>query len=75
MQHTYFLGTSCHRGNLKMDEDDPAFEAAAAFVAAHAADLSDDNKLKLYGLYKQGTSGPCTAAKPSFLDFKGRAKW
>ena len=57
------------------EEDDPAFEAASAFVAAHVAQIDDDSKLKLYGLYKQATTGPCTVAKPSFFDFKGRAKW
>lgn len=62
--------------HLHMDEeDDPAFEAASAFVAAHVSDIDDDSKLKLYGLYKQATTGPCTATKPTFFDFKGRAKW
>ena len=54
-----------------------AFEAAAARVAslAGAGDLSDDQLLKLYALFKQGTDGPCTSAKPSFFDLKGKAKW
>lgn len=65
-----------HKDPAFMDEqDDPAFEAASAFVAAHVSDIDDDSKLKLYGLYKQATTGPCTATKPSFFDFKGRAKW
>lgn len=61
---------------LHMDEeDDPAFGAATAFVAAHVAEIDDASKLKLYGLYKQATTGPCSESKPSFFDFKRRAKW
>ncbi len=36
---------------------------------------SDENKLKLYGLYKQANVGDCNTDKPGFLDFKGKAKW
>lgn len=58
-----------------MDETDPAFQAAADFVELHVSELGDGAKLQLYGLYKQASSGPCGTAKPSFFDFKGRAKW
>ena len=33
------------------------------------------DKLALYGLFKQGTVGDNTTAKPGMLDFKGKAKW
>ena len=58
-----------------MDETDPTFQAAADFVQSHASSVSDGCKLDLYGLYKQATSGPCSTAKPSLFDFRGRTKW
>ena len=51
------------------------FDAAVA----NSKNLSErpDNAtlLKLYGLYKQGTSGDNTEKKPGFGDMVGRAKW
>ena len=46
-----------------------------SFVAANVTRISDADKLKLYGLYKQATEGPCTTSKPGFFDMKGRSKW
>ena len=31
--------------------------------------------LKLYGLYKQGSSGDISGERPGFTDMIGRAKW
>lgn len=36
---------------------------------------SDDELLKLYGLYKQSTTGDNTTAKPGLFDLKGKYKW
>ncbi len=51
------------------------FEAAAA----NSKNLSErpDNAtlLKIYALYKQGSSGDNTDKKPGFGDMVGRAKW
>ncbi len=51
------------------------FEAAAA----NSKNLTDrpDNAtlLKIYALYKQGSSGDNTDKKPGFGDMVGRAKW
>ena len=51
------------------------FEAAVA----NSKNLSErpDNAtlLKIYALYKQGTSGDNTEKKPGFSDMVGRAKW
>lgn len=51
------------------------FDAAVA----HSKNLSErpDNAtlLKIYGLYKQATSGDNTEKKPGFGDMVGRAKW
>jgi diazepam-binding inhibitor (GABA receptor modulating acyl-CoA-binding protein) len=53
----------------------PQFEAAVA----NSKNLSErpDNAtlLKIYGLYKQATTGDNTDKKPGFGDMVGRAKW
>lgn len=36
---------------------------------------SNDQKLRLYALYKQATSGSNSTPQPSLLDMVGRAKW
>ncbi|KAI7881843.1 ACBP-domain-containing protein [Lichtheimia hyalospora FSU 10163] len=51
------------------------FEAASNYLSTHNIKLSDDEKLKLYGLYKQTTVGDCNIAKPSLFQFVARAKW
>jgi len=37
--------------------------------------LENEELLKLYGLYKQATTGDCNISCPMFWDLKGRAKW
>eukprot|EP00903_Cladosiphon_okamuranus_P021817 g20061.t1 len=37
--------------------------------------VSNDNKLKLYGLFKQINVGDCNTKRPGVLDPKGKAKW
>ena len=48
-------------------------------AVANSKNLSErpDNTtlLKIYALYKQGTSGDNTEKKPGFSDMVGRAKW
>ncbi len=48
-------------------------------AVANSKNLSErpDNAtmLKLYALYKQGSTGDVTGARPSFSDMVGRAKW
>ena len=54
------------------------FEAAAKRLADNAkvADsMSNEQKLEIYSLYKQGLIGDCDTSKPGMLDFKGKAKW
>mmetsp|Transcript_21361 Transcript_21361/g.36396 ORF Transcript_21361/g.36396 Transcript_21361/m.36396 type:complete len:279 (+) Transcript_21361:71-907(+) len=68
-----------------MDDEQPdsaqeeAFNAAGDHVASSvtAGDpaFTDKLKLLLYGLYKQATAGPCTAAQPAFWNMAARAKW
>ena len=38
-------------------------------------ELSDEKKLKLYGLFKQAKFGDNNTEKPGMLDFRGKAKW
>lgn len=54
------------------------FEVAAKKLADNAkvaGDLSDDKKLEVYSLYKQGLIGDVNTQRPGMLDFKGKAKW
>lgn len=44
-------------------------------VVRHLNDLTTDNMLLLYGLYKQGNFGPCTDPEPSSISFEKLAKW
>ncbi len=39
------------------------------------SDLSNDQLLQLYGLYKQATEGDVSGPKPGMLDLKGKAKY
>jgi diazepam-binding inhibitor (GABA receptor modulating acyl-CoA-binding protein) len=57
-----------------------AFEEAAAFIHKCGEEkktnkFSDEEKLKLYSLYKQGSIGNVNTDRPGMLDFKGKAKW
>lgn len=47
----------------------------AAAVQSLTKRPSDDELLKLYGLYKQTTVGDNTTAKPGVFDLKGKYKW
>lgn len=37
--------------------------------------MTDENKLIIYGLYKQATVGDCNTPKPSIIDFVAKSKW
>ncbi|KAL7749846.1 hypothetical protein RI367_004722 [Sorochytrium milnesiophthora] len=53
----------------------------AAFIQASkdsetlVSQLSNDQLLELYALFKQGTVGDCNTSRPGMLDLKGKAKW
>ena len=55
------------------DAADEAFETAAE--VARSLTPSTDDRLRLYGLYKQGTCGAVTTGRPYVWDVAGRAKW
>lgn len=52
-----------------------AFTKAANDVQNLPTSPTDQEKLKLYGLYKQVTVGDNSSPKPGMLDFTGKAKW
>lgn len=52
-----------------------AFLDAADAVQKLATRPSDDELLKLYGLYKQATIGDNNTPKPGMFDLKGKYKW
>jgi diazepam-binding inhibitor (GABA receptor modulator, acyl-CoA-binding protein) len=51
------------------------FDAAVAGSGELTERPDNATLLKLYGLYKQATSGDNAQAKPGFGDLVGRAKW
>lgn len=52
-----------------------AFNTAAEEVKTLAGNPTDEEKLKVYSLYKQATVGDCNTTRPGMLDFTGKAKW
>ncbi|RKP16046.1 acyl-CoA-binding protein [Rozella allomycis CSF55] len=55
------------------------FDRAVKFLKELPQDTeiepTNDEKLKLYGAYKQATSGSCNIAKPPFWDIVAKSKW
>lgn len=53
------------------------FNRAAEFVRdmRPARPVSDGDKLKAYGLYKQASEGNVNCGRPMFWDFQACAKW
>lgn len=51
------------------------FEAAQSRVKQLAKTPTSEELLQLYALFKQGTQGDVTGARPGMMDFKGRAKF
>eukprot|EP00029_Vermamoeba_vermiformis_P010579 TRINITY_DN5591_c0_g1_i1.p1 TRINITY_DN5591_c0_g1~~TRINITY_DN5591_c0_g1_i1.p1 ORF type:complete len:241 (+),score=66.70 TRINITY_DN5591_c0_g1_i1:72-794(+) len=61
-------------GAFDRDVED-SFKKATEFVSIAKFKASNDDKLKLYGYFKQATVGPCNVPKPGFLYFEEKAKW
>ena len=58
-----------------MSDLDDRFTAAAAAVQELDERPGNDDLLRLYALYKQGSEGDVTGDRPGMLDFVGRAKY
>lgn len=52
-----------------------SFEQSAKDVMQIKGEPTNDEKLQVYALFKQGTVGDCNTESPGMFDFKGRAKW
>jgi acyl-CoA-binding protein len=52
-----------------------AFEQAKQDVQSLSERPDNDTLLRLYALYKQGSEGDVSGAKPGFFDFVGTAKY
>lgn len=51
------------------------FEQAKERLGKLKEDPGNETKLKMYALFKQGTTGKVNTKQPGMLDFVGRAKW
>ena len=51
------------------------FEQATKDIQALPERPDNDTLLRLYALYKQGSEGDVSGAKPGFFDFVGTAKY
>ena len=58
-----------------MSDLNATFEAAVTNSKSLSERPDNATLLKIYALYKQGTSGDNTEKKPGFSDMVGRAKW
>ena len=58
----------------QLEVTDEEFNEAAEMVKAIGG-VSDNDKLQLYGLYKQATIGNVNTKRPWGIDFVGAAKW
>ena len=54
---------------------DKKFEAAAKDIKQLTKRPDDADMLRLYALYKQGSEGDVSGARPGFFDFVGTAKY
>ncbi len=71
-ENTHFGGEPVPDGPSLAEK---AFEAAAAASKALRKAPDNDTLLALYSLYKQGSVGDVTGARPSMMDAIGRAKF
>ena len=58
-----------------MDKLDTYFSESVEEVKKLKRTPSDDEKLKLYGLFKQANIGDCNRDEPSMFNIQEKAKW
>jgi acyl-CoA-binding protein len=58
-----------------MSDESLNFEKAAEAAKSLPERPDDQTMLRLYALYKQGSSGDVQGSKPGFFDFVGAAKY
>nr|6KF8_A Chain A, Acyl-CoA-binding domain-containing protein 2 [Oryza sativa Japonica Group]6KF8_C Chain C, Acyl-CoA-binding domain-containing protein 2 [Oryza sativa Japonica Group]6KF8_D Chain D, Acyl-CoA-binding domain-containing protein 2 [Oryza sativa Japonica Group]6KF8_F Chain F, Acyl-CoA-binding domain-containing protein 2 [Oryza sativa Japonica Group]6KF8_I Chain I, Acyl-CoA-binding domain-containing protein 2 [Oryza sativa Japonica Group]6KF8_K Chain K, Acyl-CoA-binding domain-containing p len=59
-------------GSMGLQEE---FEEFAEKAKTLPDTISNEDKLLLYGLYKQATVGPVTTGRPGIFNLKDRYKW
>eukprot|EP00831_Metopus_contortus_P031222 TRINITY_DN254_c0_g1_i9.p3 TRINITY_DN254_c0_g1~~TRINITY_DN254_c0_g1_i9.p3 ORF type:complete len:112 (-),score=26.03 TRINITY_DN254_c0_g1_i9:27-362(-) len=62
----------------KMESIKAAFDKAAELVRAHVKDiekLKDEQRLEIYGLFKQATVGDVNTPEPGMFKMTEKAKW
>lgn len=57
------------------EEVEEVFDEATTLISSSKIPMENEQLLALYGFYKQALEGKCSAPKPGFFDFKGKAKW
>jgi len=60
--------------DVEGDPDDDLFDICSRFMRRTKLRNSNE-RLMVYGLFKQATEGDVTASRPGLLDMVGRAKW
>ena len=63
------------QGNVDMAEIDQKFEIAAQDIQKFTRRPDDEDMLRLYALYKQGTEGDVKGDRPSAFALKDRTKY
>ena len=58
-----------------MSFEDATARMSSQDVADQVSALSNEDKLELYGLFKQATVGDVNTERPGMFDPKGKAKW
>ena len=58
-----------------MSFEDACARMSSQDIADQVTALSNEDKLEIYGLFKQATVGDCNTACPGMFDPKGKAKW
>jgi diazepam-binding inhibitor (GABA receptor modulating acyl-CoA-binding protein) len=61
---------SMDNGSISVDEFDSACDKVKELT-----NLDEDQRLQLYGLFKQSTVGNVNTSRPIMLDMVGIAKW
>lgn len=72
---TLFITMVASDSTLSAPSGNAAFDHAAEEVRLLTKKPTDDQLLKLYALFKQGTVGDINTDRPGFFDLKGKAKW
>ena len=58
-----------------MSFEDASARMSSQDIADQVANLSNEDKLEFYALFKQGTVGDTNTERPGMFDMKGKAKW